>query len=79
MDTQAGPKTQEVIDLYSKYVIGNYKRLPKVAVRGEGAYLWDADGKRYLDLFAGWAVTGVGHCHPRLVEEIGRASCRERV
>jgi acetylornithine/succinyldiaminopimelate/putrescine aminotransferase len=64
--------TQEVIDLYAKYVIANYKRLPKVAVRGEGAYLWDADGKRYLDLFAGWAVTGVGHCHPRLVEALRR-------
>jgi acetylornithine/N-succinyldiaminopimelate aminotransferase len=72
METPAGPKTQEVIDLYSKYVIGNYKRLPKVAVRGQGAYLWDADGKRYLDLFSGWAVTGVGHCHPRLVEAIRR-------
>jgi acetylornithine/N-succinyldiaminopimelate aminotransferase len=72
MDTPVGPKTQEVIDLYSKYVIGNYKRLPKVAVRGQGAYLWDADGKRYLDLFSGWAVTGVGHCHPRLVEAIRR-------
>jgi acetylornithine/N-succinyldiaminopimelate aminotransferase len=64
--------TQETIDLYAKYVIGNYKRLPRVAVRGEGAQVWDADGKRYLDLFSGWAVTGVGHCHPRLVEAIAR-------
>jgi acetylornithine/N-succinyldiaminopimelate aminotransferase len=64
--------TQEVIELYNQYVIANYKRLPKVAVRGEGAFLWDADGKRYIDLFAGWAVTGVGHCHPRLVEAIAR-------
>jgi len=64
--------TQEVLDLYAKYVIGNYKRLPRVAVRGEGVYLWDADGKRYLDLFSGWAVTGVGHCHPRLVAAIRR-------
>ncbi|MBM4018067.1 MAG: aspartate aminotransferase family protein [Planctomycetes bacterium] len=64
--------TQEVLDLYSKYVIGNYRRLPLVAVRGQGAHIWDADGKRYIDLFAGWAVTGVGHCHPRLVEAIAR-------
>jgi len=62
--------TQETIDLFDRYVIGNYTRLPKVAVRGEGPYVWDADGKRYLDLFSGWAVTGVGHCHPRLVEAI---------
>ena len=64
--------TSEVIELYNKYVIANYKRMPLVAVRGQGAYLWDADGKRYIDLFAGWAVTGVGHCHPRLVEAIAR-------
>ena len=69
-ETQSGPKTQEVLDLYAKYVIGNYTRLPRVAVRGEGAYVWDADGKRYLDLFSGWAVTGLGHCHPRLAEAI---------
>jgi len=62
--------TRETIERFERYVIGNYPRLPKVAVRGEGPYLWDADGKRYLDLFSGWAVTGVGHCHPRLVEAI---------
>ena len=62
--------TQETIERFERHVIGNYPRLPKVAVRGEGPYLWDADGKRYLDLFSGWAVTGVGHCHPRLVEAI---------
>ncbi len=62
--------TQEVIELFEKYVIANYTRLPLVAARGEGAYVWDADGKRYLDLFSGWAVTGVGHCHPRLAEAI---------
>jgi len=64
--------TQEVIELYNQYVIANYKRLPRVAVRGQGPYLWDADGRRYIDLFAGWAVTGVGHCHPRLVEAIAK-------
>ena len=62
--------TQETIDLYNRYVMANYTRLPIVAVRGEGPYVWDADGKRYLDLFSGWAVTGLGHCHPRLVEAI---------
>ncbi len=67
---EAVSRTQETIDRFSRYVIGNYTRLPIVAVRGEGPYLWDADGKRYLDLFSGWAVTGVGHCHPRLVEAI---------
>jgi len=69
-ESQSVSRTQETLDRFNRYVIGNYKRLPLVAVRGEGPYLWDADGKRYLDFFSGWAVTGVGHCHPRLVEAI---------
>ena len=62
--------TQETIALFDKYVVANYVRLPVAIVHGEGSYIWDADGKRYLDLFAGWAVTSLGHCHPRLVEAI---------
>jgi acetylornithine/succinyldiaminopimelate/putrescine aminotransferase len=34
-------------------------------VRGEGSCVWDADGKRYLDLFAGFGGSVLGHCHPR--------------
>jgi acetylornithine/N-succinyldiaminopimelate aminotransferase len=57
---------------FDKYVIGNYKRLPVVIVRGRGIHVWDADGKRYLDMFPGWAVSGIGHCHPRVVRAIRR-------
>ena len=60
--------------MFDKYVVANYGRLPVVLVRGEGTYVWDADGKRYLDLFSGWAVTSLGHCHPKLV-----AAVREQV
>ena len=66
--------TQETIEMFDKYVVANYGRLPVVLVRGEGSYVWDADGKRYLDLFSGWAVTSLGHCHPKLV-----AAVREQV
>ena len=38
--------------------------------RGEGAWLWDTDGNRYLDALAGIAVNGLGHAHPRLVKAI---------
>jgi acetylornithine/N-succinyldiaminopimelate aminotransferase len=62
--------TQETIGLYSKYVIANYKRLPRVIVKGEGCYLYDADGNKILDMFPGWAVSGIGHCHPKVVEAI---------
>ena len=66
--------TQETIDLFNKYVIANYKRLPRVIVKGQGCYLYDADGNEILDMFPGWAVSGIGHCHPKVVEAIRRQS-----
>ena len=63
-------KTQETIELFKKYVIANYGRLPRVMVKGEGCYMWDADGNKILDMFPGWAVSGIGHCHPKVVEAI---------
>ncbi len=62
--------TQETIELFNKYVIANYKRLPRVIVKGEGSYIYDADGNKILDMFPGWAVSGIGHCHPKVVEAI---------
>ena len=47
-----------------------YARLPVTFVRGQGARLYDAEGKEYLDFLAGIAVNGLGHCHPRLVRAI---------
>jgi len=47
-----------------------YARLPVAFVRGEGAWLWDEAGKKYLDALAGIAVSGLGHGHPRLVRAI---------
>jgi predicted acetylornithine/succinylornithine family transaminase len=66
--------TQETIELFDKYVIGNYARLPRVIVKGEGCYLYDADGNKILDMFPGWAVSALGHCHPKVVEAIRRQS-----
>ncbi|MBN1846801.1 MAG: acetylornithine/succinylornithine family transaminase, partial [Sedimentisphaerales bacterium] len=65
-------KTQETIELFEKYVIGNYRRMPHVIVRGQGSRIWDADGREYLDMFPGWATSALGHCHPRVVEAIRR-------
>jgi len=56
--------------LFDKYVIANYGRLPRVIVRGEGCYLYDADGNKILDMFPGWAVSAIGHCHPKVVEAL---------
>jgi acetylornithine/N-succinyldiaminopimelate aminotransferase len=62
--------TQEVIGLFNQYVIGNYGRLPKVIVKGEGNIMTDLEGRQILDLFPGWAVSGIGHCHPKVVQAI---------
>jgi acetylornithine/N-succinyldiaminopimelate aminotransferase len=51
---------------------GVYARQPVVFARGRGCELWDTDGKRYLDFFAGLAVNNLGHCHPAVVEAIRR-------
>jgi predicted acetylornithine/succinylornithine family transaminase len=62
--------TNETIELFQHCVIANYGRTPVVIERAEGAEMWDADGKRYLDLFPGWGCSLLGHCHPRVVEAI---------
>jgi predicted acetylornithine/succinylornithine family transaminase len=50
--------------------VGVYARQPVALVRGRGAEVWDADGKRYIDFFAGLSVSNVGHCHPAVVEAV---------
>ncbi len=54
----------------SEHLMNTYARQPIAFVRGEGAYVWDESGKRYLDAVAGVAVNGLGHAHPRLVKAI---------
>jgi acetylornithine/N-succinyldiaminopimelate aminotransferase len=67
---------EEVIKNYNDYVVGSYTRSGFVFVRGQGSWLWDVDGKKYLDFFPGWAVSGLGHCHPVVVDAIkNQASC----
>jgi len=56
--------------------MNTYGRLPVTFTHGNGAWLWDTDGKRYLDAVAGVAVNGLGHAHPRLVEAIAAQASR---
>jgi predicted acetylornithine/succinylornithine family transaminase len=62
--------SQETIDQFSRYVIPNYRRYPVSLVRGEGSWVWDAEGHRYLDFFPGWGCNLLGHCPPRVVEAV---------
>lgn len=62
--------TEELINLESQVLLQNYKRFPAVFVKGQGAYLWDKEGKKYLDFLSGIAVNALGHNHPKLVEAL---------
>ena len=64
----------EVIARSAAHEMGVYARQPVAFVRGQGCELWDADGKRYLDFFAGLAVNNLGHCHPAVVSAIREQS-----
>ena len=62
--------SQETVKLFERYVIPNYTRFPMSLVRGEGSYVWDSEGNRYLDFFPGWGCNLLGHCPPRVVEAV---------
>ncbi|MGW8258195.1 MAG: aspartate aminotransferase family protein, partial [Thermoguttaceae bacterium] len=60
----------ETIELFERCVIPNYGRFPVALVRGEGSYVWDSEGNRYLDLFPGWGCCMLGHCPPPVVDAV---------
>jgi predicted acetylornithine/succinylornithine family transaminase len=60
----------EAVGLFERYVIANYTRYPVCLTRGEGSYVWDAEGNKYLDLFPGWGCGLIGHCPPRVVKAV---------
>lgn len=68
--SQGNRSSVEIISLFDRYVIGNYRRFPVALVKGEGVYVWDAEGKKYLDFFPGWGCNLLGHCPPRVVEAV---------
>ncbi len=70
MTQVANQSSAETIAQFERYVIGNYRRYPVCLVRGEGSWVWDAEGRRYLDFFPGWGCNLIGHCPPRVVEAV---------
>ncbi len=63
-------KTEDVKKLYSEFVLPTYTQVSVCLVKGKGSRVWDLAGKEYLDFFPGWAVSGLGHCHPEVVHAI---------
>lgn len=65
-----GSSSSEVIELFKKYVVPNYNRYPVCLTHGEGSYVWDSEGTRYLDLFPGWGCNLLGHCPAAVVKAV---------
>jgi acetylornithine/N-succinyldiaminopimelate aminotransferase len=63
-------RLEELQALEQRFLMQTYKRAPVEFVRGEGAVLWDAEGRQYLDFLAGISVCSVGHCHPAVVDAV---------
>lgn len=60
----------------SDHLMNTYNRQPVTFVKGEGVWLWDVAGEKYLDALAGVAVNGLGHAHPKLVEAIAKQAAK---
>jgi ornithine--oxo-acid transaminase len=57
-------------NLETRFGAANYAPLPVTIVRGEGVYLWDETGRRYIDMMGAYSAVSFGHCHPRLVKAL---------
>jgi acetylornithine/N-succinyldiaminopimelate aminotransferase len=74
--SSANISSANTVELFKKYVIPNYGRFGVNLVRGEGSYVWDSEGNRYLDLFPGWGCNLLGHCPPPVVEAVQQQVAR---
>jgi len=65
--------SKQAMELEDKYGAHNYHPLPVVLSKGEGAFLWDVEGKKYYDFLSAYSAVNQGHCHP-----IGIFCCKSR-
>ena len=76
MNAVRRPPAENVVDLEAQYMMQTYKRLPVTFAMGEGCFLYDVEGRQYLDFLAGISVLNTGHCHPQVVEAIREQAAR---
>jgi len=67
---------QEIVEREQKYLLNTYARYPLALTRGKGVYLYDTEGKRYLDFLSGLGVNALGHAHPRIVRVMREQAAR---
>jgi len=70
------PKAGEYIARETEFGARNYKPLDVVLTRGEGVYVWDVDGRRYLDCLSAYSAVNQGHCHPRILKAMTEQAAR---
>ncbi|MBP6429838.1 MAG: ornithine--oxo-acid transaminase [Bacteroidales bacterium] len=63
-------KSEEFIELEHRYGAHNYHPLPVVLAKGEGAFVWDVEGKKYFDFLSAYSAVNQGHCHPKIVKAL---------
>lgn len=82
MNSSPGSRTGELLAEADRWSAYNYKPLPVVLERGEGVWVWDVEGKRYLDMLAAYSALNQGHRHPRILEaaraQMGRITLTSR-
>lgn len=80
--TEVASNTRDIIELDEKYGAHNYHPLPVVLARAEGAWVWDVEGKRYLDCLSAYSAVNQGHRHPKivraLIEQVGTLDLTSR-
>ena len=62
--------SQSFIDLENEFGANNYKPLDVVLARGQGVWVWDVEGNKYLDMLASYSALNQGHCHPRILNTL---------
>ncbi|MBZ0089290.1 MAG: aminotransferase class III-fold pyridoxal phosphate-dependent enzyme, partial [Thermoanaerobaculia bacterium] len=75
-DTATRRRSAELMELEQRFGAHNYHPLDVVLERGEGAWVWDVEGRKYLDLLAAYSAVNQGHCHPRLLAALERQARR---
>ncbi|MBP5546509.1 MAG: aminotransferase class III-fold pyridoxal phosphate-dependent enzyme, partial [Bacteroidales bacterium] len=61
-------KSEQFMEMEAKYGAHNYHPLPVVLAKGEGAFVWDCEGKKYFDFLSAYSAVNQGHCHPKIVK-----------
>ena len=73
---------KEYVEFTEKFSANNYHPLPVVLARGQGIWVWDVEGKKYLDMLSGYSALNQGHCHPRIAaaakEQLGKLTLTSR-